>query len=739
MKKILLFALGIVTLAMLFSGCKKKAFDEYYGRPDWLANPIYSVLESKGNFSNYLKLVDKARYKDILGKAGYWTVFAPNDQAFSTFLTQKGFANIDAVDSLTASKIVAYSIVYNSFKTDRLDDYQSSGGWVPSMAFKRRTASYNSFYTENVNGVSKTVLSSNRNNTSGSNYYIFADNNNKYIPYFLDSFMVKNGLTASDYSYFYPNTTYTGFNVADAKVVTANIVAENGTIHEIDKVIMPLPSIDEYLASNADYSEFKKLFDKYLVQYISNVDATSKYRILTGRSDSVFIKIFNPQLAYSPNNENYLKQQDNDGQSNGWTMFVPTNDVLLEYINSVLLEHYTSLDALPLNIIIDFVNAHMWQTSAWPGKFNITGNVQGEPARFNPASNIVDRKILSNGIFYGTNIVQKANVFSTVYGKAYLNPSYSLMTRILDTELRYVITNPNLKFTIFMMSDAVLRAAGFDYNTARSEWTYTSGGNTQAGALASDRLKRILASSIVLTPNGELNNLSGSGIIETYNGEFIKWNTNKVYAAGNYDRGDAVNVTGSSTAGNGIVYYTDNLLYYPEITIGKHIEKLGVATTSPFNYFYRYLQSSYVYTASTGDILGTTIGTFYTVFIPSNTAIQAAVNAGLLPRTGTAPNYTPNFNPSLQFERDLVAKFIQYSLLAKKTLVPNGAESGTYETVLKKTNGDPTIINVNNQVNAMVLTDMKGQTGNVIIANSNNLSNRAVIHLTDKVMEYVDN
>ena len=41
-------------------------------------------------------------------------------------------------------------------------------------------------------------------------------------------------------------------------MVTQNITAENGVIHEIDKVISPLPSIDEYLRSKPEYSEFKK-------------------------------------------------------------------------------------------------------------------------------------------------------------------------------------------------------------------------------------------------------------------------------------------------------------------------------------------------------------------------------------------------------------------------------------------------------------------------------------------------
>lgn len=83
--------------------------------------------------------------------------------------------------------------------------------------------------------------------------------------------MTGKSLTATDYNYFYPTSTYTGFNVADiAKVVLKDIPAENGVIHVVDRVITSLPSLDQYIGSNPNYSEFKKILDKFLVQYVIN-------------------------------------------------------------------------------------------------------------------------------------------------------------------------------------------------------------------------------------------------------------------------------------------------------------------------------------------------------------------------------------------------------------------------------------------------------------------------------------
>ncbi|HVF96940.1 MAG TPA: fasciclin domain-containing protein, partial [Flavisolibacter sp.] len=532
MNKILKHLIVLFVGIFLLSGCKKK-FDEYYKRPDNLAPAIYQQLEARGNFKNLLAAIDKAGYKATLSAAGFWSFFAANDSAFQQFFAQRGVSNVSQLDSGTCRQIVTYALVYNSFSKARLSDYQANAGWVANQGFKRRTANYVGFYNDTTaTGLHRKSLGANRNGG-----FILGDNNNKYIPYFLSSYMAANGLSAADYNYFYPNTAYTGFNVVDAKVVTADIIAENGTIHEIDKVLLPLPNIDQYLATNPQYSEFKKLFDKYMVQFVLNSAATDRYKILTGLTENVYIKMFNGALGFSPNNENYLKTTDNDGQTNGWTLFAPKNDVLLNYLNTVILENYPSLDQLPLNILVDFLNAHMWQTTVWPSKFASTNNVQSEPPRFDATADIFDKKILSNGLFYGTNKVQQANVFSTVYGRPYLDPKYLLMTRLLDENLRYIITVPTIKFTVIMMSDSVLKARGYDYNTAQSQWQYTVPGttNTTVNATVRANLQRILAMHIIPTPNNELDNLNGSGIVETYSGDYIKYNAGKFISSGSQD------------------------------------------------------------------------------------------------------------------------------------------------------------------------------------------------------------
>lgn len=732
-KRLLRSYLLIVTCVAAFcSSCSKKQWDEVYARPETLAPPIYQQLQQKGRFTNLLAVIDKSGYQHTLSSAGYWTLFAPNDDAFQKYF-QKNSLTQAQIDSAKARQLVQYLLVYNAFAKDRLDDFQANTGWVPSRAFRRRTAYYTGFYSDQTAaGTAVKAIAANRNGLN----YVSADNNNKYVTYFTDDYFAQKGLIATDYTYFFPETAYTGFNVMNARVVEKDVFAENGMIHEIDNVFTSQPSLDEYLRTKPEYSVFRNLYEKYMVSFVPNTDATTRYQILTGKSDQVFVKQYSSLLAYAPNNENFLKQSDNDGQQDCWSLFVPTNDALNAYLKNVILENYTSLDVLPPQIIADLLNAHMWTGAVWPSRFRQTYNSFAEEARFNPASDVVEKKVLSNGLFYGTNKVQAANVFSTVYGKAYLDPKYSIMTRLLNMDLRAVILNPNLKYTVFMMSDDAIKAAGYDYNGSLNEWGYTAPGTTTrtTGDAIRNRLLRIVATSVVATPNNELNNVTGSGIIDAFNGEYIKWDKNQVYSAGIMDK--PAKILASKTAQNGIVYYTDAVLNFTELNIGKHIENLGTATTSPFNSFWQYLKNSSAFNATTSEIVGTAAGSFYTVFVPDNAAIQAAVNAGLLPGTGTGAVKTPNFNPTLASERELVANFIYYHVLNKKTVIPDGKESGGMETMLKDNKGDAITVTVLSSPGAMQLTDFANRKSGVRAAQSNNLSNRTVIHLIDNYLQY---
>lgn len=743
MRKILLSALWFLVLL----SCRKKEWDAFYGRPDSLEAPIYQRLDDMANFKTLLQLIDKSGYKETLKSgAGYWTFFAPNDNAFAQYFTDKGINGVNGIDSITARAMVQYMLVYNSFNTERLDDYQATEnntGWTPDIAFRRRTAYYTGFYKDTSATGTVTAVAANRNNIASSltGNYISSDYNNKYITYFTNAFMASASLTASDYNYFYPNSQYSGFNVAYARVVTPNISAENGIIHEVDKVITPLMSIDEYIRTRPEYKSFRQILNRLYVNntvsFIFNADATRRYQVLTGKNDQVYVKVYSHLLAYAPNNENFMKLGDNDGQKDCWTLFIPNNDAVDNFVKNTLCEFYPSLDNMPLGIIIDFLNAHLFPTAVWPSKFDKSRNSFAEPARFNPLTDVFDQQILSNGIVYGTKKVSEADVFTTVFSKAYLNPHYTFMTRMFNTTgLRFLIAKSTVPVNVILIPDQVFIDAGYSYDVVKSQFGYKG-----SSSGVNDRLERIVRSCVFFGYyKAKTESLAGAGIAKSGDadseGDYIRFTNNTIVTAGLEDAGLVARIDSIKSAKNGKVYFVNNIISYSENGIGYHLEKLGAATTSPFNYFWQLLSNSpLAYAPTTMQIVGLT--GFSTIFVPTNAAIIQAVKDGILP--GNVSTGAPTFNPSAPAEVDKVRKFLQFHFLANHTAVTDdNLYPASYETALKNEVGTALKLQINNGPNTLEVIDNFGRKSNVIPAQSNNLSNRCLIHLIDNYLKYND-
>ncbi|WP_162304876.1 fasciclin domain-containing protein [Sphingobacterium olei] len=735
------YSLCWLLLFLTISSCRKAAFDEFYGRPDWLESAIYSKLQEEGRFSMILKLIDKAGYQETLNQAGYWTFFAPNDEAVKRFLTEQGIADIEAISVEMAEKIVRNALVYNAFKTDRISDYQSNLGWVEGMAFRRRTAYYDGFRKEvvKINGVEQelVVAASNRNNMTvsfGTPYYVDGDNNNKYVTYFHSKYAALNNLTASDYTFFHPNVNWTDFNFMGSKVVKANIIAENGIIHEVDAVNLPQLSLDQYITQNDDYSFFRdSILNPYFVTYQPNAAASKTYEYRTGQTAQVYIKTYDPMLAFSPNNENYLKMEDNDGQMDAYTLFIPKNDVLIPWVRNVLLEHYKTLGNVPKTVLADFVNTLFWQSAVWPSQFAEKTNIHEEPARFQ-LSDISDKKILSNGFLYGTSKMQESDLFNTVYRHIVLDPAYSLMLNLLNKEYRRLIINPDKEFTVFLFSDRLLSQLGYLYDDRISSWTWRDrNGNVQGHSVAEPRLQRILYSHIVETPNNELGNIANtSGFIQAGDnsipGEYIKWSNGKLYAAGNELLNQPVQIVGSAKFGNnGRIYYVDNLLEFSGESSGQAIQRI-VSQNPELGRFRDYLINSTLYVAADLTIKGVSSGSSYTFLMPNNDAVQQAIDDGLLPANPLTADLA---------ERVKVERFILYHMLSNVNLAPDGnREILSAITMMKDENDQSQIVGINNAPQNLRIVDKKGRSISVVNNTDLYISNRIVLHELNGYLNY---
>ncbi|TKC10458.1 hypothetical protein FA048_09745 [Pedobacter polaris] len=739
-KLVLNFITVCLTFIFLLTGCRKKEFDEFYGRPENLGDPIYQQLQQKGNFTKFLDCIDKSGYKETLSAAGSWTVFAPTDAAFATYMAEN---NLTTISNELASAIVRYAMTYDGEKIERLSDNLTSRGFVKNTGFRRRTVYYDFVYDgTDADGNPIKVIAGNRNGT-----YLSTDFNNKNIPYFLPPFMSFTGISAVDYNFFYPNANYNGKNVAGAQITEQDIVAENGVIHIIDKVLTPPLSIDQYINTKSQYGAFKSLLDKY-VTYNLNADISHRYQVLTGKADNVYAKNYSSLLGFSPNNENFLKEDANDAQTGMYTIFAPT-DAAVEAYSKVLLKYYAKsvlrpgtykeqlneLSAIRPDIIRDFINSHMYRAAVWPTKFTTVNSFLGEPTKLT-TGNVVDKQFLSNGLLYGVSTAQNANAFATVYGKINLDPTYKIMKQAMDF-LGYTIPpkTASLRYIIVPITDATLVSMGISYDPffpkapIRGDLTI---------------LRRILQTHIIPLGNRDVPNFAASsGILEASNGEYIKYANGRISSAGTEDNAAVIDKTiaidSITTAVNGADVYAAKVLMYTVLPVSKHIEKNGTLATDPYYAFWQYLKGNVtLYNATTGAINGVSDGSFYTIFVPTNAAVQAAVTANLLPKLA---NGTPNFAPTDAAEISKVSKFIQYHII-KNTVANDGQKTGVFESLLKDDSGDAAKVTVTantNGPNVLTLRDVANSTVNVLLGptdRSNVLSNRTVIHQINTYLKY---
>jgi transforming growth factor-beta-induced protein len=152
-----------------------------------MENTIVDVAAEAGSFNVLIQAAQKASLADFLSTEQNITVFAPTDDAFSALLTDLGASSLDDLDAATLAAVLKYHVVGDLAYSNNL-----SSGAVATL---------------NTDSPDETPLS---------------------ILVNVDGDVMVN----------------------DAKVTTADVMASNGVIHVIDKVLLPPTVVD--LATYSD-------------------------------------------------------------------------------------------------------------------------------------------------------------------------------------------------------------------------------------------------------------------------------------------------------------------------------------------------------------------------------------------------------------------------------------------------------------------------------------------------------
>ena len=474
----------LMALGLAVTSCKDE-FEEYYERPGWLEEPAVDVLKSRGDCQTYLKLVGKTLFSKQLEGSGSYTFFVPTDGAFKEFFADNpyGYHSVDDIPMDVASQMVSFLMLYNQYAADSLGNtLEGYNTWNRGTAYKHQTPSYEVLTRAEYKGDSIWVL-----NDIGSNW-VENWHNYRYLPAFSNLYMDLSTLKPDvDYVHFFPQSSWSQFgNVLGARILdagngTGDLFCENGVVHLIDKVIMPLLNFDEMIDRYSEEAEHlpaeaeggawgimknvvnHRLGDgnyQMLTFYESTV-ATHYYEDVYPDYDlSTFkLRTYNdyPKLNYN----GYLGLVEGDDSYNsGFTLFLPEQDVLSDYIDKRILQYVAhngwnesqegfdeAFNRLSSEVIVTLYHALFSNGIVWPSQFPYAKNLissndrqkeffsGGSNGRAFDATTILSSAFAGNGLYHITKYMPQTAAFEGVGSRFLLDPAYSNMEQLYRINL----------------------------------------------------------------------------------------------------------------------------------------------------------------------------------------------------------------------------------------------------------------------------------------------------------------
>lgn len=448
--------IGILSLPWLFMSCKDN-MDDHYAIPDWLKGSAYEVLLSEGDYSIFLEGIDKAGYKPIVNGKSILTVMAPNDSAFTVYLNDKGYAGISDMPEVELKKLIGFHLMYYAFDWNKLVNFRPAEGDGATEEDKAQFAGYYFKHrTKSMDPVSREY-----NSILGDSVSVY--HFERFLPVFsYQMFQTKGIDAASNYEYFFPNSTWTGgstgFNVANASVLnTSNVITDNGYVYFIDQVLEPLETIYTELKNN--YEEYSIFFDLYNSSSTYELDAEITRDF--GDGEDLYLHSHSGLLniAYEWPTSNYAAIVDLSSVC--YNIFAPSNTALTNFFDSFWKAGgYNSLNDLD-PLVLEYLIAQSYANDTRPvfpddirsGKVK---TVLGTPVVLNP-EDVSLRRFCVNGTLYGIGNMTAPAIFSSVAGPAFKYLDYRNYLYALDgSGLLLALASQESQFITLMPDTAQL-------------------------------------------------------------------------------------------------------------------------------------------------------------------------------------------------------------------------------------------------------------------------------------------
>jgi len=370
----------VVLLCGGLSSCK----DDYTlddGDPSWLGKSIYEYLQSKKNYTTFVKLIDDLEYDEVLSRTGSKTLFVADDDAFNTFFKSNNWG-VSSYDQLSRSQkrlLLNSAMINNAYLLEMMSSTPAGSGDndLPQkgLCLRRETAadvtdSIAHLFAEDLpisySTTDKDYWVRFRNNDKG--IYLALDATAPMMTHFLAAQLANKNITDRDFEII--TGQQRGTNDAfiyDNKILEQDITCQNGYVNRLDKVLVNPQNMAEVLRTHEQTKIFSHMIDRFSAPFYNAV-LTARYRLIYGNSvDSVFQKRYfsersqgnnallsdagtdpvnnptgnavfntsnNKPLPFDPGWNTYMSDSRTEKEQDMGVIFCPTDKKLMEYFFS---------------------------------------------------------------------------------------------------------------------------------------------------------------------------------------------------------------------------------------------------------------------------------------------------------------------------------------------------------------------------------------------------------------------
>jgi uncharacterized surface protein with fasciclin (FAS1) repeats len=680
--------------------------------PPWLGGSSIETLKEKGNYSIFLDLMEKANYTEPISKQ-LFTLFVPNDDAFKSYFSSIGINSVEDLSEDEAVEIFTLHVLRNSRSRFQLiyefiwEELQGPQGEYASLFFRKPTNSTSIPYREKPRYI------------KGFPDSMWIYTGIKLMPlfstdYFEDFFGDPNG---SDYQFMYPGSVWpaTGLCWGPAAVTEQEVRTSNGFIYFIDRVVPPQPNLEQYLRNHQDkYGVYYDLMQRF-ANY-TNPSVSKDKRVMYNKAYTTVLNIAEEQGAFTGNE---LRMKDM------FTLFIPPDEIMQNYLNNTVLKYYSSIDDIPQITLYYIVQTQISRSLGLISKISRNFfNSFGDPTVITKGD-IVSSAMCSNGLLYETNRVLEPNVFTCVPGRLFFDKNYSTFLYIVNSSnLLSTLTNPDQNVTLFAPSNEQIDAYGIRYDKQLDKIVQLID-NTWKDMKEED-LTMFVQDHIY---TGKITDLSGEGYIEMNSKNYIHFMNNKIGGGVNVLTGKEANVLEKNeNSRNGMLYILDEPIMtnlkmgdfiYNQPELSDFSELLVKAQLLDPN----YVDMTTLDTVPNLKFLGEAY--YWTAFIPTNTAMANARSAGLVPD---------------ESDIDALKNFLLYHFIRKSTIFDDGRISGEFPTnfIEGKTSAGPkyATLTISNSSGNLDLTDHSGAKISVNHSDADALVRYGVVHKINTVLKY---